>query len=146
MARLFPTADPDHRYPRVTSARVLAALFDVAVGVRLLCPDEILTDGSAYALIERHFFGDIPLGIGLLLFGGVMTASLYTDRLLRATDVANLLALLTWVLFAVDLTITNVSQLGTLVYALVAAMHGYAYAHLSAWRDQLRRSYSEGPA
>lgn len=140
MPRLFPTADPDHRYPRVTSARVLTALFDVLVGLRLLWPDDVLHSTPAYAAVARHFLGDVPFGVALLAVGSAMLVALYTDRWCRLPQAAALLALITWMLFAVDLARINGSQIGTLAYALVAALHGYAYAHLVEWRDQLRRT------
>src|SRR4051794_4734004 len=137
--RLFPVGDPAHLYPRVTSARVMAAVVDVAVGVRLLCPDEVLASSPGYRLMLEHFRADWPLGLALLAFGAVMVAALYRDRFGRAVDVATWLALITWGLVAVDLALVNISQLGTLAYGLVAVLHGYAYAHLLAWREQRRR-------
>lgn len=139
--RWLPQPDPKHRYPRVTSARALSALFNVAVGIRLLCPDVILGSplSPGYRLLDRHFFGDVPLGLALLLFGTVMIAGLYTDRWGRFVDVATWLAMLTWLVVAVDIALVSLSQIGTFAYALIAAMHGYAYAHVAGWRDQLRR-------
>lgn len=139
--RWLPAADPSHRYPRVTSARVLAALFDVAVGLRLLWPDNILGNplASGYRLLDQHFYGDVPLGLALLAFGAVMTAGLYTDRGMRVVAGATWLSLMTWLLVAVDIALVSISQIGSLVYVLVAVMNGYAYAHLTEWRAQIRR-------
>lgn len=147
MTRLVPTAALTHRYPRVTSARVLSAGFNLAVGLRLLGPDDILGNprNPSYALLDRHFFGDVPLGVMLVALGAVMTVGLYTDRAGRVVGAATAWSVITWGLVAVDITLISLSQLGTLVYLLVAAMNCYAYAHLTAWRAQLRRG-SGGPS
>lgn len=140
--RLLPAADPAHRYPRVTSARTLAALFDLAVAVRLLLPDDILGNpqASGYRLLDVHFGGDLSLGLALLAYGALMTTGLYTDRWCRPVAVATWLSLMTWVLVAIDIALVSLSQIGTLAYLLIAAMNGYAYAHLTEWRAQLRRN------
>lgn len=135
----FPHADPDHQYPRVTSARVLSALLNVAMGVRLLCPDAMLDSTAGYRLLRAHVLGDAPLGLVLLALGAVMTASLYTDRGGRLPGLATFASMLTWLLVAVDLAIANPSQMGTVGYGVLAAMNGYALAHLLGWRDQLQR-------
>lgn len=146
---LLPHAETGHVYPRVTSARVLSAVFNIVVGVRLLLPDNILGNprSPSYRLLDAHFFGDVPLGFALLAFGLVMGASLYTDRWPRAVDVASWLSMLTWLLVAVDIArAVGIAQLGTLTYALDAALNAYAYAHLLSWRDQLRRHPEDGSA
>lgn len=141
LRRLFPTADPTHQYPKVTSARVLSALFDVAVGLRLLWPDDSLGSSPGYALARAHFFGDAWLGAGLLVMGLVMGASLYAERLDKPAAVATVLGLVTWALFALDLLLTNGSQIGTFAYGILAAGgHAYALAHLLSWCDQRRRA------
>jgi hypothetical protein len=145
--RLLPPADPRHHLPRVTSARTVAALLNVAMGVRLLWPDEILTNPAnpGYQQLARHVFGDVPLALALLTLGVVMTTGLYTDRWQRIVEGATWLSLLTWVVVAVDIALVNVSQLGTLVYAWVAVVNGYAYAHLREWQEQLRRNAGPTP-
>lgn len=138
--RWLPTADPLHRYPRVTSARVLSALFNLAVGLRLLWPDDSLGSSPAYDLVERLFLGDVGLGMGALLMGAAMGASLYTERVDRPAIAATLLGLATWVVFALGLLFTNGSQIGTFAYGILAVgCHAYALAHLLSWRDQQRR-------
>lgn len=138
--RWIPAPDPQHRYPRVTSARVLATVFDIAVGLRLLWPDDSLGSSEGYRYAETHFLGDVGLGGGLLLMGLVMGTSLYTDRIDKIAGAVTLLALATWVLFAYDLLLVNGSQIGTFAYGILAAgVHGYALAHLLSWRDQQRR-------
>lgn len=140
MRRLFPAPEPEHRYPRVTSARVLSALFNLAVAVRLLWPDDTLGGSPSYELADRHFLGDVGLATGLLLMGLLMAVSLYTDRVDHLAGTATLLALATWLLFAVDLALVNGSQIGTLVYGILAAGgHAYAFAHLLSYRDQRHR-------
>lgn len=146
MSALLPQADPDHVYPRVTSARVLAAALNVGMGVRLLLPDDVLGSSTGYRLLRAHVFGDAPLGAVLLALGLVMGASLYTDRWRKAPSVATFLSMLTWGLVAVDLAIVNPSQMGTIAYGVLAAMNGYAYAHLAEWRDQQRRATTAEPA
>jgi hypothetical protein len=136
--RLLPPATPGHHYPRVTSARLLSALFDLAVGLRLLWPDDVLGSTGGYRLLALAFRGDVPLGVALLAFGAAQAAGLYTDRHGRVVDVATWLAMITWGLIGVLLAVTNPSQLGTLAYTLAAAIHAFAYAHLLAWRGQLR--------
>lgn len=140
MPRLFPAADPAHRYPRVTSSRVLAALFDLAVGLRLLFADDILGATPGYRLMHAHFIGDVWLGLALLAFGAVMAAGLYTDRWSVAAGGATWLALLTWLLVAIDITLVNGSQIGTFAYGILAVgVHLFAYAHLREWQEQLHR-------
>lgn len=139
---LLPRVEPDHLWPRVTSARLLAACFDLAVGLRLLWPDEILGGSPSYAYLQQHFIGDVPLGIALLLFGGAMFASLYGDRAGELVDVAHWLSLLTWLLVAIDIGRVSISQIGSLVYGLVAVLNGFAYWHLRLWRRQLAREHA----
>jgi len=135
-------------YPRVTSARVLASLFNLAVGVRLLMPDTILDNPAnpSYRLASVHFLGDVPLGVGLLVYGAAMVASLYTDRWEVVPSVATWLSLVTWLLFAVDLALVNISQLGTLVYLLVAALNGFAYWHLLLWHRNMQDNARQAAA
>lgn len=142
--RWLPVADASHQYPRVTSARTLSALFDVIVGLRLLMPDDILGNpmSPAYRLMDKHFYGDLPLGLALLAFGVAMTVGLYTDRWSRIVGTATWLSLLTWLLVSIDISLVSVTQIGSLVYLLVAVLHGYAYAYMREWQDQLRR---QGP-
>lgn len=130
-----------HDEPRATSARVLAACFNLAVALRVLMPDEILGNphNHGYRLINVHFFGDIPFGLMLLLYGGVMLVGLRTDRWPMLMHVATWLSLLTWTLVAVDIAIVNFSQIGSLVYALVAFLNGYAYLHLVLRQRDLGR-------
>lgn len=124
----------------MTSARVLAALFNFAVGLRLLWPDNSLGGSPAYELVNRHFLGDVWLGIGLLVMGLLMGVSLYTERIDKVAAAVTVLGLVTWVLFAVDLFLTNGSQIGTFVYGILAGgCHAYALAHLLSWRDQHER-------
>lgn len=146
--QLFPTADPLHRYPRVTSARVLSSLFNLAVGLRLLWPDDSLGSSAGYRLAEAHFLGDAVLGTGLLVMGAIMAASLYTDRLDKIAGTATLLGLATWGLFAFDLALINGSQIGTFAYGILAAGgHCYALSHLLFYRDQrLRDETKDSPA
>lgn len=138
LARLLPTAEIGHHYPRVTSARTLSALFNVVVGVRLLLPDNVLGNPS-YRKIAALFVGDLPFGLVVLALGLVMTASLYTDRWLLVVNFATWLSALTWGLFAYCLATLNITQLGSLVYGLVAVLNMYAYWHLLLWDRQLQR-------
>lgn len=136
----MPTADVNHVYPRVTSARVLAALFNAAVGFRLLLPDDSLDSSPGYRLAAVHFVDDVPFGLVLLALGAIQAFGLYSDRAGRLVDFATWGGLLTWLLFAIDLTLVNPSQLGTFAYGILAVgVHLYAYAHLLQWREQLRR-------
>lgn len=139
--RLLPTsgAMPGGRVPKLTSARVLAAGFNVAAGLRLLAPDDILSNPLApgYRLLRTHFNNDIPLGLALLAFGVVMVAAFYTDQ--RWTSVATWLSFLTWVVVAVDIALVSLSQLGSLVYILVACLNAWAYVHHTLWLNQVRR-------
>ena len=146
--RLLPPSPPGHMYPRVTSVRILAPLFNLAVGVRLLMPDPILDNPAnvSYRLAAVHFRGDVFLGVGLLLYGAAMVASLYTDRWEAVPSVATWLSLVTWLLFAVDLALVNPSQLGTLVYLLVAALNGFAYWHLLLWHRNMRHNTRQASA
>lgn len=139
--RWWPAPEPTHIYPRVTSARVLAAMFDIAVGLRLLWPDNILGNPQiqAYRLLNAHFHGDAPLGLGLLVFGAVMLAGLYTDRCSRLVGAATWLSMLTWIVVAIDIALVTLSQLATVSYILVVALNAYAYAHLVEWRQQQAR-------
>ena len=124
----------------MTSARVLSALVNLAIGLRLLWPDDSLGSSPAYAMAETHFFGDVGLGVSLTLMGAVMWASLFTGRVDRLALAATFLALATWVLFAIDLLIENGSQIGTFAYGIpVAGGHAYAFAHLLSFRDRERR-------
>lgn len=126
---------------------MLAALFDVLVGLRLLWPDDSLGSSPGYALAHAHFLGDAYLGGGLVAMGVVMAASLYADRLQEAAGVVTVLAMATWGLFALDLLITNGSQIGTFAYGIpVAGGHAYALAHLLFYRDQQRRGTIAGRA
>lgn len=143
--RWFPSPDPTHEYPQVTSARVLAAVFNLAVGLRLLWPDDSLGSSSGYTLARSHFlwnqFGDAPLGLGLVAFGLVMGVSLYVEscRVAYAAAAVTLLGLATWVLFALDLLLDNGSQIGTFAYGILAGgVHCYALSHLLSWLDQQR--------
>ena len=138
--RLFPTAEPGHRYDRVTSARVLSAVFNLAVGLRLLWPDDSLVSSPAYGTVRAVFFGDGGLGAGLLLMGLVAGSALYTDAFERLAAAVTLLGLATWIVFAFGLLRDNGSQIGTLAYGILAAgVHAYAFAHLLAYRDQRLR-------
>lgn len=144
---LLPHTDPTHVVARVTSARVLSAVFNVVVGIRLLLPDDTLASSSGYALARQHFASDIALGLVLLLSGLFMTAGLYSDVLGRAIDAATFIGMITWGLFAFDLAWVNAAQIGTLAYGILAVgTHLYAYAHLLSWRDQQQRGIPEGRA
>lgn len=128
----------------MTSARVLAAAFNLVIGIRLLIPDDILGSVPGYRLMYRHFLGpwagDAPLGVVCLALGAAMTAGLYSDRWSSWVKGATFLSMLTWGLVAIDLTIANPSQLGTFSYGLAAVLNIYAYSHLADWLDQLERA------
>lgn len=139
--RLLPTPDPQRLYPHQPSSRVLAAGWNVVVGVRLLLPDRILSDprNPAYRVALTHFVGDVPLGLVALILGAVMLAGLYTSRGRSIVLAATGLALLTWLLFAVDIALAFLPQLGTIVYAQVAVLHAFAYWHTVAYNRQQDR-------
>ncbi len=146
---LLPSRDPAYSYPRATSARVLAAVFDVVVALRLLWPGDVIldpVDNPNFALVARHFHGDLALGLLLLACGAVMVAALYTDGVDRVAGWATWLSLLTWLLVAVDLLLVNRTQMGPLAYLLAVALNAYAYYHLLEWREQQRRDTRGGAA
>lgn len=129
--------------PRGTSARILAACFNIAVGVRMLLPDDILGNdhNPSYRLINAHFFGDVPFGLMLLVYGAAMVFGLRSDRAPQLVHVASWLSMLTWLVVAIDIAAAiGLSQIGTLVYTLVVALNGFAYAHVLARQGVQGRS------
>lgn len=129
------------RVHKLTSARVLSAAFNLASGVRLLLPDDILGNPLApgYRQLRDHFQGDVPLGLALLLFGVVMVAAFYGDQVGRLAALITWASFLTWLLVAVDIAIVSVSTLGTLVYLLVALLNAWAYVDHTLWLNQVER-------
>lgn len=128
-----------HRYPRASSARILAVAFDLAVAVRLLMPDDILGVNPSYRIANAMFFGDVGLGLGLLVYGAIMATSLVTDGWPRFVQVVTWVALVTWLAFGIALTIDNAGQIGTIAYGLAVGVHGFAFWHLLMWQHQLKR-------
>jgi len=144
---LLPHTDPTHVVARVTSARVLSAVFNVVVGIRLLFPDDTLASSAGYSLARQHFANDVIFGSVLIVLGLIMGAGLYSDALDRIIDGATLAGMAVWGLFAFDLTWVNPAQIGTFAYGILAVgTHVYAYVHLLSWRNQQARGIPEGRA
>lgn len=133
--RLLPPADPSTEYPRATAARVLSAAFNLATGLRLLVPDDTLGSSPGYRVIRTWLLGDVPLGVMLTVYGALIAYGCRWDRMPRLVDTATWLAALSWLLFAVGLTIANHSQLGTVAYSLPVALHCWAM-----WNTRARRA------
>lgn len=127
--------------PKATSARTLSAFFNVAVGLRLLLPDDILNANPGYRLLDQHFFGDIPFGLACLIFGVVMCFAIFTDYAPRKLiHAASWLSMITWLLVAFDISKVNISQFGSLVYMLVAALNAWGYWHIVERERRMRRN------
>jgi hypothetical protein len=122
------------RYPRRTSARVIAASLDVAVGVRMLMPDDIFGTNPGYRLLDRIFFGDIPFGLVTLTCGLVGIAALRSDHFTWPAIITTIVALANWSIVAIALLKVNPGQIGSLAYVAIAATNIYALAHTARWQ------------
>lgn len=128
-----------HIYPRATSARILTAVGNIAFGLRLLWPDDILSPNPGYRHIETVFRSDLILGLLLLVLGIACAAALLDDRWRKPARAAISAAGLVWTGIAVLIAIANPGQFGTIAYLFIAATHAFAYAHTVEWGNQLDR-------
>lgn len=124
------------RYPRNTSARVIAAGLDLAMGVRMLLPDDIFGTNRGYDILDRIFFGDTPFGLMTLTCGALAAAALFSDRFTWPAIAATVISLANWSIVAIALWKTNPSQIGSLAYTAIGATNIYALAHTARWQWQ----------
>ena len=124
------------RYPRSTSARIIASWLDVAIGVRLLMPDDILGGNPGYSLIRAIFYGDVPFGLITVVCGTVGVAAMFSTRLTWPAVITYVVSLAVWSTTSIALFWVNVGQIGSLAYIAIAATNGFALAHSARWQWQ----------